>query len=452
MYRRIFEKKQYGFSLIELLMVIAILSILFVIIFLMVRIQIIKAQDARARKAADEIVTALRLFRDDSEMAQVPIEADSNRTLTASLATLVEKGYLANNSPLTFEGRYLSNGENYSLAMKMGNKSYSTTTDGNGYYKAQTGKVLLSSYSPGMEFDGTGDEWVLNGANNKNSFTVVPAGLARYNSNDLTYLLRFNPTSLPEPGKNRALMSRMSYIVDAQGKVQYGTGWSLALTSFGQLRFFVCQSSCNPGDGRLPNIDTTIGLPGSPIDRSIKANEWRSLDLRITTNQSLVDGSSVLQPEKAQAVIGTTLSFALYVDGVKFYERKNAVVPPWSSGYTNANIYLSGPKGSSAVGVTSDIYPFVGRMDNFRVSSAALSATEITTLYNDVYPVVDAKTAGLWTMDISPGSNDSYTGTGGSNNAVLSTGATWTTLGYKQGVYFADWVDTDGRAYVVYGQ
>ena len=471
-------------------MTIAILSILFTMIILMVRVQLSKAQDARGRKSAEDIVTSLTMYREDSELGLFPIATDPIATLTESLGILTQKGYLSNDSVLNVaEGRYISfDGETYSLAMQMGNKTYDLISSGNGYYKSISRSVDLVKPSPALDFKGTDPVWVQGGGtNNVTPFTVNTFG--RYVGDSWVYSVWLKPDALPAAGQKQALMSRMSFYTDSPGaglaqKITFREGWSISLKDTGQLRLYACRGGLCYPPYPAAEIDFTTNL-ATPISTS----DWTHVALRISKNRTVALDNSPQFIEKAHGAVGSgeKLSFALYVNGVNVTGSTlvDKIALPWTQYYTSANINLSGPKGTSA----SDFQPFVGKLDDFRMYGTALSAAQISDIYNGGQgKYEDGKgtgLSGLWKMDKLPfvgvsatTTEDSFVGAPISyhrflqkalaapgsppvsnpdvqyapNNAVLSPGVYWTVDGHvPQGVSDLG-TEPDGRAYVIYGQ
>jgi len=440
--------RRSGFSLIELLMVIAVLAILFVIVFLGVRIQLTKAQDTKIRNGADEIITALKLYRQDDKDGLVPIVTDLNARLSVSLAPLVTKGYLTNSSPLNFEGRYLSyDGESYSLTMQLKGTTYTVTDEAStGYRSASLGTVSLGKVSPGLNFTSIPGS---------TSTPFIVDNIAGRYPDPSTYSVWFKPTEVNREGSlDQILLGRMTYVA-AGDVMNYGTGWSLALTSTGQIRLFACQlANCTTANSAPNYLNATTNLPEVS---TIKPGSWTHLVLRISNNSSIAKTEVSPRVGSVQAAAPQNLTFTLYVNNIKT-GWASAINSSWASGYATADIYLSGIDRSRAVFKT---LPFTGTMDDFRIYKTALTTDAVSKLYNSGNGTFGLGTetglAGLWRMDTKPTVVGSATTTedalSSPNNAVLGGNVTWTADGLVPlAAYFNTWTDAIGRAYTIYGQ
>ncbi len=123
--------------------------------------------------------------------------------------------------------------------------------------------------------------------------------------------------------------------------------------------------------------------------------------------------------------VSTGSVFSFYIDGALAASTNVAV------SVTNANYRIG------ASGPQSNVYPFDGKIDDVRIYNRALSAAEVTQLYNQGAGFPSASNlVGYWPFGEGTGTTTADA-SGNSNTGTLTNGPTWTTAGkYGNGISF----------------
>lgn len=151
-----------AFTLIELLMVIAIIGILASITITSIFGAQKKARDSQKKNNARAVVSALSQYELDNNTFPIPVPNPPGGVALTAIQSALVPSYLNTVSAITSNlgtsYSVLNSGKNYALAYQLENSSETAVTVGNGTYSTASGAVTINNISsPTLSLDGNND-------------------------------------------------------------------------------------------------------------------------------------------------------------------------------------------------------------------------------------------------------------------------------------------------------
>src|SRR3989344_3471303 len=155
------QRKRSGFTLVELLMVIAIIGILASLTLVSLRGAGAKARDAKVKTNVSSIDKAISQYELDNQKFFVdPVSATINISPTSSIATALSSYINSSNLNPTKVAKYTTNaaGSSFAMAWELENTSETAVVTGSGVYNTNIDNVpgsvgVLSAKSSALRLD-----------------------------------------------------------------------------------------------------------------------------------------------------------------------------------------------------------------------------------------------------------------------------------------------------------
>ena len=361
-------QKNKGFTLVELLVVIIVISILVGLFMTYGKSLLATAQDSKKKSNAEDVRTALALYYKDNEDT-FPIKTTAGGVDVASLSTELTTAYLTDQNVLQpvsdkYSNKYVSNydGSSYALAYGLENKKTSTISAGSGVYLTNSsgvaGAVNVGNFlSPSLVFSSATDP--------VSSGTITPdfdSGVVR-SSSDFTASFWIKPTDL---SRQQYLLNQMTFNTSALPAITDDYGWEVSLIPGSSATTVYVKFTFCPASGCASPVTLTT-------TNEITAGLWSHVTF-VAKNGSAYAYEYI--PPKNHALagvsVGPSMYFALIVNGVA-----TKTTTACSSSCTNWS-YLDQ---TIKFGYGSTV-SYSGFLDDLRFYSAALTSSQVATLYN----------------------------------------------------------------------
>jgi len=320
-------RRDRAFSLVELLMVIAIIGILSSLTIISLRGAGTKARDTKVKSNAAVVDKALAQFEIDNSQ-KFPLF--TLQTDTTNLTSALVPNYVRTASSLTpasgKSAKYISsaNQTSYAQAWELENMSETAVTTGNGIYTT-TSSGVNGVVTAGKSV-GSAPNFMVNGV-------VTINNVSAYNSNTFSVSVWVNPSSL---SGTRTIIEKW---------VSGSRGWRITANSNGSITF----TSINVL-GLLPVANATTGV------NILKTGTWTH--------------------------IVATFDFSTQTTGLKLYVADSGATmstanATGASSYSNINTY------NSTYTMSSSSTGFIGAIDDVRLYNIELNSVVIATIHDN---------------------------------------------------------------------
>lgn len=361
-------QKNKGFTLVELLVVIIVISILIGIFMTYGKSLLATAQDSKKKSNAEDVRTALALYYKDHEDT-FPVKTAPGGVDVSSLSTELTSEYLNDQSVLQpvsdkYSNKYVSNyeGSAYALAYGLENKKAGTINSGSGVYLTNSsgiaGAVNVGDFvSPSLVFSSNPDPVT--------SGSVTPdfdTNLSK-NTTDFSASFWIKPTDV---SRRQYLLNQMVFNASALPAVTDSEGWEISLipgtsSSTAYVKFTLCPTAGCSSPVTLTSTNLVAEGSWSHITFVARSGSAYAYDYVPPKNHALAG-----EPSAA------SLYFAVIVNGVTTKTTTACTTSCLNWPYFEETIKFG--YGSTAA--------YSGQFDDLRLYNSYLTSSQVSTLYN----------------------------------------------------------------------
>ncbi|KKU42989.1 MAG: hypothetical protein UX60_C0041G0004 [Berkelbacteria bacterium GW2011_GWA2_46_7] len=341
------QRKRSGFTLVELLMVIAIIGILASLTLVSLRGAGAKARDAKVKTNVASIDKALSQYELDNQKfyvdgANATIDITESGSLAINLATYIKSTAF---NP-TKVAKYTTNpsGSSYAMAWELENTTETAVTSGSGVYGTNSANLAGRIVASGT----TSSAASFNGSTN---LIATDSADTYTNKSQLTVLAWIN--LLTTPSAYGRVVGKYKYVSGNTGS------WMMSFNLAGTAASCLANTANNPfvGSGSTANLNTGTWYHLACV--------YDGSRVRIYLNGVQVNQSGIISGNVSTTVGGYPVSIGDTCNG--------------SGGCDNK---------------------FKGSIDDVRIYSIGLDQTAIQSIMNGVYSVDDeSNLIGGWSLD-----------------------------------------------------